>query len=672
MSENRLAGETSPYLLQHARNPVAWQPWGPQALEEARRDDKPILLSVGYAACHWCHVMAHESFEDARIAALMNENFVNIKVDREERPDLDTIYQHALAMLGEQGGWPLTMFLTPDGAPFWGGTYFPPEPRFGRPGFAQVLEGVAEVWRSQREKVTQNVTAIRGALDQLWQSHGADGIPIEVNDQAARRLAENIDRVHGGVGGAPKFPNTGILELIWRAGRRQGDPTLGGAVVLTLDRMCQGGIYDHLGGGFARYSTDAAWLVPHFEKMLYDNAQLIDLLTMVWQGTGTALFETRLRETVAWVLREMVADGGGFAATLDADSEGHEGKFYVWSAAEIDAVLGHGAALFRRAYGVTEAGNWEGINILNRSHGGTFSDDEERTLAAARAKLFEVRSKRVWPGWDDKVLADWNGLMIAALARAGRVMGEADWIAAARRAFAFTVTHMSDGDRLWHSYRAGSARHAATLDDYAAMIGAAAALHEVTGDAGYLNRAALWAGALDAHFHDAKGGGYFFTADDAEALIVRTKTANDNATPAGNGTLAAASARLFYLTGDEVWRARAEGIAAAFAGEIERNFFPLATLLNANETLQRAVQVVIAGDPADAATQALADAAWRSPEPNRVIQLVPPDASLPDSHPAAGKGPVNGKPAGYVCVGATCSLPVADPAALAERIESAT
>jgi uncharacterized protein len=672
MIENRLAGETSPYLLQHAANPVAWQPWGPEALAAARRDDKPILLSIGYAACHWCHVMAHESFEDARVAALMNESFINIKVDREERPDLDTIYQHALAMLGEQGGWPLTIFLTPDGAPFWGGTYFPPTPRFGRPAFVQVLQGIAEVWRDQREKVTQNVTAIIGALDELWESHSGAGIPLAVNDEAARRIAQNVDSKHGGIGEAPKFPNTPILELIWRGGRRLGEAPLRHAVAVTLDRMCQGGIYDHLGGGFARYSTDAAWLVPHFEKMLYDNAQLVELLLTVWQSTKGALFETRLRETVAWVLREMVAEGGGFAATLDADSEGHEGKFYVWSAAEVDALLGDDAALFRRAYDVSDGGNWEGANILNRSHGGEFSEAEESTLASCRRKLFEVRSKRIWPGWDDKVLADWNGLTIAALARAGRAMGEDKWVAAARRAFDFVATNMSDGDRLLHSFRAGAARHAATLDDYAAMIGAAAALFEVTAEPQFLDRASHWMAVLDAHFHDGRGGGYFFTADDAEALIVRTKTANDNATPAGNGMLAAASARLWFLTGDEAWRARAEGIVAAFAGEVERNFFPLATLLNASELLQRGVQVVIAGDPAAAATQALLDAAWQSPEPNRSIQLVAPGGALPDSHPAAGKGPVDGKPAAYVCVGTTCSLPLTDPAALAERIESAT
>ncbi len=673
MTENRLAGETSPYLLQHASNPVAWQPWGPEALAEAKREDKPILLSVGYAACHWCHVMAHESFEDARIAALMNRHFVNIKVDREERPDLDTIYQHALAMLGEQGGWPLTMFLTPEGAPFWGGTYFPPEPRFGRPAFAQVLEGVAEVWRGQRDKVAQNVAAIQDALGKLWDSRAGGFLPIEINDQAARRLAENIDTVNGGIGGAPKFPNTGILELIWRGARRMGDPALGGPVVLTLDRMCQGGIYDHLGGGFARYSTDAAWLVPHFEKMLYDNAQLIDLLLLVWKGTGTQLFETRLRETVTWVLREMVAEGGGFAATLDADSEGHEGKFYVWTAAEVDALLGADAPLFRRAYDVTGGGNWEGVNILNRSEIGALGAEDERVLAACRARLLAARADRVRPGWDDKVLADWNGLMIAALARAGRTLGEEAWINAARRAFEFVATRMSEGPRLLHSYRTGSARHTGTLDDYAAMIGAAAALYEVTGEPGYLDRATAWARTLDTHFQDAEGGGYFFTADDAEALIVRTKTANDNATPSGNGMLAAASARLWLLTGEDTWRTRAEGIVSAFAGEIERNFFPLATLLNAGETLQRAVQVVVAGAPDDDDdARALADAAWQSPEPDLVIQRVAPGQALPDSHPAAGKGPVDGKAAAYVCVGATCSLPVTDPAALVERIEGAT
>jgi uncharacterized protein YyaL (SSP411 family) len=658
---NRLSGETSPYLLQHAHNPVDWRPWGPEALDEAKRSDKPILLSVGYAACHWCHVMAHESFENESIAALMNELFVNIKVDREERPDLDTIYQHALAMLGEQGGWPLTMFLTPAGEPFWGGTYFPPEPRFGRPAFAEVLRGIAGVYRTQREKVSKNVEAIHGALGKMWESHPGDGISISVNDQAARRLVQEVDRVHGGIGAAPKFPNTSVLELIWRGGKRLHERDMLDAVTLTLDRMCQGGIYDHLGGGFARYSTDAQWLVPHFEKMLYDNAQIIDLLLLTWQETRKPLYEQRIRETAEWLLREMVADGGGFAATLDADSEGVEGKFYVWSEAEVDAVLGADAPSFKAAYDVSAHGNWEETNILHR----TDAAADESALAAARIKLLSARAKRIRPGWDDKVLADWNGLMIAALARAGRVFGEESWIDAATIAFDFVVTRMIRNGRLSHSYRNGSARHAATLDDYAAMMLGAVALAEVTGEPRFMDRAKEWLAVVEAHFRDANGGGYFFTADDAEALIVRTKTANDNATPAGNGMLVQALARLYYLTGDDAYRARAEAVIAAFAGEVERNFFPLCTLLNGAELLAKAVQIVLVGDGKDG----LADAAWRASAPNKVIQRVAPGAFLPASHPAYAKASA-GRPAAYVCVGTTCSLPLTDPTALEAQLRS--
>jgi hypothetical protein len=671
MARNRLADETSPYLLQHAHNPVDWRPWGRDALDAARRSGRPILLSVGYAACHWCHVMAHECFEDTAIADLMNQLFVSIKVDREERPDLDTIYQHALAMMGEQGGWPLTMFLTPDGEPFWGGTYFPPTPRFGRPGFPQVLRGVANAYTNERDKIASNVTALRGGLARLWESHPGAGIPLAVNDQAAQALLGEIDAVHGGIGHAPKFPNTSALELLWRAGNRTRNPALRDAVTHTLERMCQGGIYDHLGGGFARYSTDAEWLVPHFEKMLYDNAQLLGLLLAVWQETGTSLFEARLRETVAWVLREMVADGGGFAATLDADSEGEEGKFYVWTEVEIDAALGAEAHLFKRAYDVTRDGNWDAKTILNRARvRDTFGADDERRLAAAREVLLARRAARVRPGWDDKVLADWNGLTIAALARAGRVFREASWIAAARRAFAFVVANMTRDGRLLHSYRLGSARHDATLDDYAAMTGAALALYEVTGEGVYLAKAEEWIGVLDAHFADRTGGGYFFTADDAEALIVRTKTANDNATPAGNGMLVDALARLWLITGDDTYRERAQGIVAAFAGEVERNFFPLATLLNANEMLETATHVVIVGEPDDPGHIALADAAWRTAAPNRLVQPLTPAATLPASHPAHDKGVVDGKPAAYVCTRQTCSLPVTDPDGLALLMRS--
>jgi len=666
MSRNLLGEETSPYLLQHKDNPVHWRAWGDEALAEARAANKPILLSIGYAACHWCHVMAHESFEDEAIAAQMNELFVNIKVDREERPDLDTIYQSALAMLGQQGGWPLTMFLTPAGEPFWGGTYFPPKPRYGRPGFPELLHGVAQVYRDDPAKVAKNVEALREGLGNLARQQPGQGIANEMIDRIAERLAREIDPFHGGVGSAPKFPQCGIFELLWRAWLRSGSQPYRQAVLVTLTAMCQGGIYDHLGGGFARYSTDERWLAPHFEKMLYDNAQMIDLLALVWQQTRTPLFATRIEETVDWVTREMVAPGGGFSATIDADSEGEEGKFYVWSAAEIDALLGSDATLFKQFYDVTPAGNWEHKTILNRrayTHEPT--PEQEKSLAQSRKILFVARAKRIPPGLDDKVLADWNGLMIAALAKASRVFDKPAWLDAAQNAFAFVATTMTRDGRLLHAWRNGKLAHPATLDDYANMTRAALALHEVTGEAHYVEQAKAWVTVLDKHYWDAEGGGYFFTADDTAGLIVRTKTASDNAVPAGNGTMVGALAKLHIATGDDAYRARAEEIVALFSGDLQRNFFPLATLINNAETLHEPLQIVIAGPRDDPATKALLRTALGQSLPDATIQVVPPDAgALPTGHPAHGKGLVEGKPAAYVCRGPVCSLPIVDTAQL--------
>jgi uncharacterized protein YyaL (SSP411 family) len=669
MSENLLGRETSPYLLQHADNPVHWRAWGPDALQAAGDQRKPILLSVGYAACHWCHVMAHESFEDQATAALMNDLFINIKVDREERPDLDTIYQHALMLLGQQGGWPLTMFLTPDGEPFWGGTYFPPADRYGRPGFPEVLQAISSFYRENPDKITEQVGQMRKALGGLAEARSGGEIPIELNDRAADRLVKEFDMVDGGIGGAPKFPNPSILELLWRAHKRNGAADTRAAVLLSLDKMSQGGIYDHLGGGYARYSTDAQWLAPHFEKMLYDNAQLMDLLVAAWRDTRNPLYATRVAETAEWVLREMIADGGAFAATLDADSEGEEGKFYVWTADEIGGALGDAAEMFKRVYDVTPIGNWEGKTILHRNHaGGALPDGEEATLAQSRSILLDLRAGRIRPGWDDKVLVDWNGLMIAAMANAGAVLERTDWIDAAIRAYDFVVRTMADNGRLWHVWRADQLQHKATLDGYANMARAALMLHEVTGDASYLGAAEGWAAVLDRHFWDAHGGGYFFTADDAEALIVRTKSAADHATPAGNGVAADVLARLYYLTGKEAYRERAEAVIAAFSGEASENLFPLATLLNASETLQRATQIVIVGERGTPDCAAMFRAAITAPAPSRLITVYPPGADLPDSHPAAGKGQHNGTATAYVCVGPECSLPLTNVAGLVERL----
>jgi uncharacterized protein len=672
---NRLSQETSPYLLQHKDNPVHWRAWGEAALAEAQAADKPILLSVGYAACHWCHVMAHESFENAATAALMNDLYVNIKVDREERPDIDSIYQSALALLGQQGGWPLTMFLTPKGEPFWGGTYFPPAERWGRPGFPDVLRGIAGIYRQEPEKVAKNVGALKGGLAQLATPSRADGISIEVTDRIAERLLEAVDQRHGGIGDAPKFPQSSIFELLWRGWKRTGNEAMRDAVLLTLDRMAQGGIYDHLGGGFARYSVDAAWLVPHFEKMLYDNAQLVELYTLVWQDTRTPLFETRVRETVDWVLREMRPKPGpsgsrGFAASLDADSEHEEGKFYVWTEAEIDAALGPEAAFFKRHYDVTREGNWEGRTILNRSAAPEPTDAAtEARLAAARATLLALRAARVRPGWDDKALADWNGLMIAALAFAAAAFEEPAWLEAAREGFAFVRADMTEAGRLRHSFRDGRLKHPATLDDYADNARAALALHSVTGEPGYLAAAEDWLDLLDRHYWDAENGGYFFTADDTADLIQRTKQAQDNATPPGNAVLVGVLARLYLLTGKEAYRARADALVAAFAGELGRNVFPLATLLNQNELLQNAAQLVLVGDHASPAMAALRRAALDRSLPNLVLQQIASGATLPPGHPAAGKDAVAGKPTAFLCRGQTCSLPITDPAALGRALQ---
>ncbi len=666
---NRLAAETSPYLLQHQDNPVDWWAWGAAALAEAQRTGKPILLSVGYAACHWCHVMAHESFEDPAIAAVMNRLFVNIKVDREERPDLDAIYQQALALLGQQGGWPLTMFLTPEGRPFWGGTYFPPESRWGRPGFPDVLRIMAETYAKEPDKVRQNVEGLAAAMAKLSAPQAGGEIAPEIMDRIAARLLQEVDWDKGGIGQAPKFPQVPLFTGFWRAWKRTQDRRFRDAVVLTLTRMAQGGIYDHLGGGFARYSVDADWLVPHFEKMLYDNAELMGLMTLVWQETRDPLLERRVAEIVGWLTREMLAEANAagdraFAASLDADSEGHEGKFYVWTEAEIDDLLGPEAEVFKRHYDVSADGNWEGHTILNRSARPALLDEAgEALLAASRAKLLARRASRVRPGWDDKVLVDWNGLLIASLAEAAMVFDRPDWLAFAESAFRFIRAAMMQGGRLFHAWRAGRLQHAATLDDHAHLAAAALTLYEATGGAAYLAAARELVALLDAHFWDRAAGGYFMTADDVTDVIQRPKSAADNATPNGNGALVAVLAKLYHLTGEAGYLDRAHALVAAFSGELGRNFFPLATLINSNDFLRSALQVVIVGE-ANPETAALVRAVLARSLPNRLLQVITPDAQLPDGHPAASKGMVGGKATAYVCKGQTCGLPVTDAAGL--------
>jgi uncharacterized protein len=669
---NRLKGETSPYLLQHKDNPVHWRPWGEAALAEAKATGKPILLSVGYAACHWCHVMAHESFEDEATAAVMNDLFVNIKVDREERPDVDAIYMGALHELGEQGGWPLTMFLTSDAEPFWGGTYFPKEERYGRPAFVRVLNEVARIYRDEQDKVRQNAEVLKDRLRP--RAPGAGALPPSEASLAdlVRRLAQAVDPVHGGIRGAPKFPQVQFFTLLWRSGPRFGLPNPLEAVNLTLTHIAQGGIYDHLGGGFARYSVDERWLVPHFEKMLYDNAQLVDLMTEAWRETKSPLYAERIEETIDWLMREMTVEGGAFASSLDADSEGEEGKFYVWSQAEIDEVLGaESATLFAATYDVTAAGNFEGHNILNRLGAVELADDETETrLAAMRAILLGRRARRVRPGFDDKVLADWNGLMIAALANAAQAFDRSEWLEAAERAFAFVSTRMTAAGRLMHAWREGEAKAPASASDYANMIRAALALANATGDLDYLALARAWVDVLDKHYWAEDLGGYYFAADDTGDLIVRPFSGQDEATPNANGTMVSNLMAFYLWTGEARYRDRAEAILRGFARAMGENVLAHAGLLAATiDVAAPALIVLIVPEGGDALElrRALSDVSL----PNAVVQEVREGESLPESSPAHDKTAIDNKPTAYVCIGPQCSLPVTEPAALVETIKAA-
>jgi hypothetical protein len=651
---NRLAQATSPYLLQHQHNPVDWWQWGPDALAEAKRSNRPILLSVGYAACHWCHVMAHESFENEATARVMNELFINIKVDREERPDIDQIYMNALHLLGEQGGWPLTMFLTPAAEPVWGGTYFPPVSKFGRPAFTDILREVSRMFKEEPDKIEQNRAALLARLADKARPEGKVTIGLAELDGAAKQVGNMFDPVNGGLRRAPKFPQPFILEMLWRAGIRSGDVKFFETVEHTLDRMCEGGIYDHLGGGFSRYSVDERWLVPHFEKMLYDNALLLELLALAWQRNGNALFKTRARETVEWLAREMTTPDGAFAASLDADSEGEEGKFYVWSENEIVELIGPEAGgFFSRFYDVTHEGNFEGHTILNRLKAPPRTPADEERLAALRTILLDARAGRVRPGLDDKVLADWNGLMIAALVNAGVVFDEPTWIAMARRAFDFIATAMTKGDRLGHSYRAGTLLFPGLASDFAAMIRAAIALHEATGDHALLEQALIWQRALDAHYTDRETGGYYWSADDAGDLLLRPHSTADDATPNPNSVAAQNLVRLAVLSGDDKWRDRADRLMETIISASAQNLLGHVALLNALDLRLRGAEIVVTGLESDA----LVKAALNLPFTERIVLRAPTANALPVTHPARDK--IAAAPnAAFVCVGERCSLPV--------------
>ncbi len=671
MALNRLSEETSPYLQQHKHNPVHWWPWRQEAFEEAQRLDKPVLLSVGYAACHWCHVMAHESFEKEDTAALMNELFVNIKVDREERPDVDTLYMTALQELGEQGGWPLTMFLTPDGMPFFGGTYFPDTPRFGRPSFKEVLVNVARVYANEKETIAQNTAYLRSRLMPRLNYGAAPEISEEQLAAIASKFIGAIDPTNGGLRGAPKFPNTSIFSFLWRAGLRYGLKTCLEEVKNSLLHMCQGGIYDHIGGGFARYSVDERWLVPHFEKMLYDNALLIELMTEVWKETQSDRLRARVSETIAWISRDMAAPGGGFASSYDADSEGEEGKFYVWTAGEITNVLGHGeqAALFAQVYDVTEGGNWEGKTILNRLNAlALLSREEELALDECRAKLFEVREKRKKPGCDDKVLADWNGLAIRALARAGEAFIRPEWIKLAESAYAFVCSRMISQGRLFHSYRGDKLKGPATSADYANMISAGLALYQATNNKRYLDDAVAWTAIMNRHY-DAEGGGYYLAADDTSDLILRPLSASDDAAPSPNAAMLQNLADLYTFTGDAVHLQRADRLWGAFQGVAQSMALAYTGLLSGALTLISPQHIVVAGDRAEEGAAAWRKALAEVSLPGAIIQWVGDGKDVPPSSPAAGKGRADGKIAAYVCIGPRCSQPLIDPDAVKDKLK---
>ncbi|HEY4981216.1 MAG TPA: thioredoxin domain-containing protein [Pseudolabrys sp.] len=663
--ENRLAQATSPYLLQHQHNPVDWWQWGPEALAEAKRSNRPIMLSVGYAACHWCHVMAHESFEDESTAQVMNELFVNIKVDREERPDIDQIYMNALHLLGEQGGWPLTMFLTPAGEPVWGGTYFPKQARYGRPAFTDILREVARMFCEEPDKIEQNRAALLARLADKARPIGKVTMGVRELDAAARQIGNAFDAVHGGLRGAPKFPQPAILEMLWRAGLRSGDAEFFDTVEHSLERMSEGGIYDHLGGGFSRYSVDERWLVPHFEKMLYDNAQLLELLALAYQRSGKPLFRARARETVEWLQREMTTGDGAFAASLDADSEGEEGKFYVWSNNEIVELLGPEAGgFFARHYDVSDAGNFEGHTILNRLKRLERTEADEARLAALRAILLDARAGRVRPGLDDKVLADWNGLMIASLVNAGVVLDQPSWLAMAQRAFAFIARTMTKGDRLGHSWRAGKLLFPGLASDFAAMIRAALALHEATGERAYLAQALAWQRAFDAHYVDPDTGGYYLSADDADDLLLRPHSTADDATPNPNAVAAQNLLRLAVLAGDDRWRAQADLLIDGILSAAASNLFGHVALLNALDLRLRGAEIVLTGREADR----FAQAALKLPFLDRIVLRAASAADLAVAHPAQQKIKAAPESAAFICVGATCSLPVGSADEIAKTV----
>jgi hypothetical protein len=681
MPPNRLINEKSPYLLQHAHNPVDWHAWKDETFAKAAEGNKPIFLSIGYATCHWCHVMEKESFEDEEAARYLNETFVCIKVDREERPDVDAVYMAACQMMTGSGGWPLNICMTPDKKPFFAATYLPRRSRFERLGLIELCQRVKSLWALEPHKVVASAAGITNTLGKAFEFGSADAPGLRLLDRAYDDIAFSFDGRFGGFEPAPKFPTPHRLLFLLRCHDRTAEPRALEMVERTLTAMRLGGIWDHVGFGFHRYSTDAHWLLPHFEKMLYDQALIALACLEAFQVTGTPLLSQTANEIFTYVLRDMTAPQGAFYSAEDADSEGIEGKFYVWSQAEFRQVLGAQEALFwEPVFNLKPEGNFReeagghttGANILHLSR--PFSrwvrdldqaeEDLQRRWEAARGRLFAARAGRVHPLKDDKILADWNGLMIAALAEAAMAFERPEWLELAARAFRFIRAIMMRDGRLFHAWRANKLQHAATLDDHAHLASAALALHEATGERRYLDAAQELAALLDAHFWDRESGGYFMTADDVTDVIQRPKSAGDNATPNGNGAMVGVLVRLYHLTGEDRYLDRTHALVAAFSGELGRNFFPLATLINSNDFLENALQIVVVGPRDAAATRDLVRAVHDRSLPNRLLQVVAPDAQLPERHPAAGKGMVGGKPAAYVCRGQTCGLPVTHPQGL--------
>jgi hypothetical protein len=684
---NRLAQESSPYLQQHALNPVDWYPWGPEALEAARSLDRPIFLSIGYSACHWCHVMEHESFENPSIAAVMNANYVNIKVDREERPDLDQIYMSAVTALTGRGGWPMSVFLTPKLEPFYGGTYWPPEAGMGMPGFLDVLERVHEAWEERRAEVERGAAELTEAVSRISQSYAApESLDVSLLEVAQETRLRSADRVHGGFGSAPKFPHPMDLRLLLRTWKRFGRADARDLAILTLDKMAAGGIYDHLGGGFHRYSTDARWLVPHFEKMLYDNALLGSAYLDAFQATHEPRFATVVRETMDYVLREMTHPAGGFYSTQDADSEGEEGKFFVWTKQEVESVLEpEESRVLCYCYDMTSEGNWEGHNILNRVKTtaqaarvlGLSEGDLDCLLVSGRQKLFEYREERVHPGRDEKILAGWNGLMIAALARAGRVLDEPRFTAAAARSADFLLDRLRTKEgRLLHVFKDGRARLAAYLDDYACVVDALTEVYQATFDARYVAAAAELAADLIARFADQGAGGFFYTAHDHETLIARSKDLHDNATPSGNGMAAYSLLRLARLSGRDDFDAAARRTLEMLSGEMARVTMGTGqALLALDDLLGPAYELVLVDGQSPDESASVLRAIDERFLPNAVVAHRPYDGDDSSIAPLlratlAGKTSLDGQPTLYICERGTCRPPVAGARAIEESLRT--